>query len=51
MSLVGKNFQVSAVDAISEMGDNMKINILKKLKQQKSDFVLVPKGFYFRLSN
>jgi peroxiredoxin (alkyl hydroperoxide reductase subunit C) len=30
MSLVGK-FPSIAVDAISEMGDNLKINILKKL--------------------
>jgi hypothetical protein len=30
MSLVGKSSGI-AVDAISEMGDNLKINILKKL--------------------
>jgi hypothetical protein len=29
MSLVGKSSSI--VDAISEMGDNLKINILKKL--------------------
>jgi peroxiredoxin (alkyl hydroperoxide reductase subunit C) len=38
MSLVGKKFPSIAVDAISEMGDNMKINILKKLQNNKSDF-------------
>jgi hypothetical protein len=31
------------------MGDNLKINILKKLKNNKSNFILVPKDFVCRL--
>lgn len=31
MALVGKKFPNVTVDAISDMGDNLRINILKKL--------------------
>jgi len=51
MALVGKQFPNITVDAISEMGDDLRINILEEAtkKQQKSIIILVPKRFYFCL--
>lgn len=49
MSLVGKKFPNIAVDAISEMGDNMKINILEEAVNNKKKVLLFwyPKDFTF----
>ena len=49
MSLVGKKFPNIAVDAISEMGDNMKINIFEEatLKSKKVLLFWYPKDFTF----
>lgn len=49
MSLVGKKFPNIAVDAISEMGDNMKINIFDEAVNNKKKVVLFwyPKDFTF----
>jgi peroxiredoxin (alkyl hydroperoxide reductase subunit C) len=49
MSLVGKKFPSIEVDAISEMGDNMKINILKKLKKQQKFYYFGIQKDYFRM--
>ena len=49
MSLVGKKFPSIAVDAISEMGDNLKINIFEEatLKSKKVLLFWYPKDFTF----
>lgn len=49
MSLVGKKFPNIAVDAISEMGDNMKINIFEEAVNRNKKVLLFwyPKDFTF----
>ena len=49
MSLVGKKFPSIAVDAISEMGDNMKINIFEEATNNNKKVLLFwyPKDFTF----
>ncbi|MBU3681068.1 MAG: peroxiredoxin [Flavobacterium sp.] len=49
MSLVGKKFPNITVDAISEMGDNLKINVFEQAVQHKKKVVLFwyPKDFTF----
>ena len=49
MSLVGKKFPNITVDAISEMGDNLRINILEEAtnNQQKVILFWYPKDFTF----
>jgi len=49
MSLVGKKFPNIAVDAISEMGDNLKINIFEEARNNKKKVLLFwyPKDFTF----
>ncbi|HLA56307.1 MAG TPA: peroxiredoxin [Flavobacterium sp.] len=49
MSLVGKKFPNIAVDAISEMGDNMKINIFEEAVNKNKKVLLFwyPKDFTF----
>ena len=49
MSLVGKKFPSIAVDAISEMGDNLKINIFEEatIKNKKVILFWYPKDFTF----
>lgn len=49
MSLVGRRFPSVAIDAISEMGDNLKINIFEEAKnnQQKVILFWYPKDFTF----
>jgi peroxiredoxin (alkyl hydroperoxide reductase subunit C) len=49
MSLVGKKFPSIAVDAISEMGDNMKINIFEEAVNNSKKVLLFwyPKDFTF----
>ncbi len=49
MSLVGKKFPSIAVDAISEMGDNLKINIFEEATKNNKKVVLFwyPKDFTF----
>ena len=49
MSLVGKKFPNISVDAISEMGDNMKINIFEEAVNKKKKVLLFwyPKDFTF----
>jgi peroxiredoxin (alkyl hydroperoxide reductase subunit C) len=49
MSLVGKKFPNIAVDAISEMGDNLKINIFEEAVNNKKKVLLFwyPKDFTF----
>ena len=49
MSLVGKKFPSIAVDAISEMGDNLKINIFEEAVKKKKKVLLFwyPKDFTF----
>lgn len=49
MSFVGKKFPNLAVDAISEMGDNMSINIFEKATQNNQKVLLFwyPKDFTF----
>ena len=49
MSLVGKKFPSIAVDAISEMGDNMKINIFDEAVNNNKKVLLFwyPKDFTF----
>ncbi|HEU4497067.1 MAG TPA: peroxiredoxin [Flavobacterium sp.] len=49
MSLVGKKFPNIAVDAISEMGDNLKINILEEAVSKNKKVLLFwyPKDFTF----
>ena len=49
MSLVGKKFPSIAVDAISEMGDNMKINIFEEAVNNNKKVLLFwyPKDFTF----
>ena len=49
MSLVGKKFPNIAVDAISEMGDNMKINIFEEAVNNNKKVLLFwyPKDFTF----
>lgn len=49
MSLVGKKFPNIAVDAISEMGDNLKINIYEEAVNNKKKVLLFwyPKDFTF----
>jgi peroxiredoxin (alkyl hydroperoxide reductase subunit C) len=48
MSLVGKSSSI-AVDAISEMGDNLKINIFEEAIKQQQKVLLFwyPKDFTF----
>lgn len=49
MSLVGKKFPSIAVDAISEMGDNLKINIFEEATNNNKKVLLFwyPKDFTF----
>ena len=49
MSLVGKKFPSIAVDAISEMGDNLKINIFEEATKKNKKVLLFwyPKDFTF----
>ena len=49
MSLVGKKFPSIAVDAISEMGDNLKINIFEEATHKNKKVILFwyPKDFTF----
>jgi peroxiredoxin (alkyl hydroperoxide reductase subunit C) len=47
MSLVGKKFPSITVDAISEMGDNMKINFEEATKTTKVILFWYPKDFTF----
>jgi peroxiredoxin (alkyl hydroperoxide reductase subunit C) len=49
MSLVGKKFPSIAVDAISDMGDNMKINIFEEATKNNKKVLLFwyPKDFTF----
>ncbi|RZJ34714.1 MAG: peroxiredoxin [Flavobacterium sp.] len=49
MSLVGKKFPSIAVDAISEMGDNLKINVFEEAVQNNKKVLLFwyPKDFTF----
>lgn len=49
MSLVGKKFPSIAVDAMSEMGDNLKINIFEEATKNKKKVLLFwyPKDFTF----
>ena len=49
MSLVGKKFPSIAVDAMSEMGDNMKINIFEEATKNNKKVLLFwyPKDFTF----
>ena len=49
MSLVGKKFPSIAVDAISEMGDNLKINIFEEATSKNKKVILFwyPKDFTF----
>lgn len=49
MSLVGKKFPSIAVDAISEMGDNLKINIFEEATNNNQKVLLFwyPKDFTF----
>jgi len=49
MSLVGKKFPSIAVDAISEMGDNLKINVFEEATKNNKKVVLFwyPKDFTF----
>lgn len=49
MSLVGKKFPSIAVDAISEMGDNLKINIFEEAVKNNKKVLLFwyPKDFTF----
>ena len=49
MSLVGRRFPSVAIDAISEMGDNLKINVFEEAKnnQQKVLLFWYPKDFTF----
>jgi peroxiredoxin 2/4 len=49
MSLVGKKFPSIAVDAITEMGDNLKINIFEEATKNNKKVILFwyPKDFTF----
>lgn len=49
MSLVGKKFPNITVDAISELGDNLRINVLEEAVQNKKKVLLFwyPKDFTF----
>lgn len=49
MTLVGKKFPNLAVDAMDEMGDTFKINILEKAKEEGKKIILFwyPKDFTF----
>jgi peroxiredoxin 2/4 len=49
MSLVGKKFPSIAVDAISEMGDNLKINVFEEAVNNQKKVILFwyPKDFTF----
>ncbi|MFY8068361.1 MAG: redoxin domain-containing protein, partial [Flavobacterium sp.] len=49
MSLVGKKFPNITVDAISFMGDNLRINVLEEAVNNKKKVVLFwyPKDFTF----
>ncbi len=49
MSLVGKKFPNITVDAISFMGDNLRINVLEEAKNNKKKVILFwyPKDFTF----
>ena len=49
MSLVGKKFPNIAIDAMSEMGDDLKINIFEETtkNQQKVLLFWYPKDFTF----
>ena len=49
MSLVGKKFPSIAVDAISEMGDNLKINVFEEATKNNKKVILFwyPKDFTF----
>ena len=41
MSLVGKKFPSIAVDAISEMGDNLRINVLDEAVKNNKKVILL----------
>ena len=43
MSLVGKKFPNITVDAMNEMGDTFKINILEEAQKKRKYYFLVPK--------
>jgi peroxiredoxin 2/4 len=49
MSLVGKKFPNITVDAISFMGDNLRINVLEEATKNKKKVILFwyPKDFTF----
>jgi len=49
MSLVGKKFPNITVDAISEMGDNLRINVLEEATANNKKVLLFwyPKDFTF----
>jgi peroxiredoxin (alkyl hydroperoxide reductase subunit C) len=53
MSLVGKKFPNVTIDAMSEMGDDLKINIFEETtkNQQKVILFWYPKDFTFVLPN
>ena len=50
---VGKKFPDLNVDAMNEMGDTFKVNVLEEAVSNKKKVcvVLVPKRFYVRMSN
>ena len=52
-TLVGKSFPSLAVDAMNEMGDTFKLNVLEEAKKSKKKVLLflVSKRFYIRLPN
>src|SRR5690625_3327959 len=49
MTLVGKQFPDMAVDAMNEIGDTFKINVLKKAKEEEKKVLLFwyPKDFTY----
>jgi len=51
MAIVGKKFPSVSIDAMSEMGDDLKINVFEEAvsKEKKSFIILVSKRFYFCL--
>jgi len=61
MSLVGKKFPNIAVDAMSDMGDTFRLNVLEQAisqrigasykSEEKGTSFLVSKRFHFRVSN
>ena len=52
MAFTGRQFPDITVKAMNEMGDTIDINVLQIAKaKEKGIGILVPKGFYFCLSN